>query len=80
METRISKWGNSLALRIPSVLVREANLSVGLEMEIKSKGEEIVLTPKKRFQYKLDDLLKEVNEKNLQEEVDAGESIGKEEW
>lgn len=46
METKISKWGNSLALRIPSLLVREVNSCEGLEMEIKNREEEIVLTPK----------------------------------
>ncbi|MFK5922103.1 MAG: AbrB/MazE/SpoVT family DNA-binding domain-containing protein [Verrucomicrobiota bacterium] len=80
MKTKISKWGNSLALRIPSVLVSEANLIEGLEMEINNREGEIVLTPKKSFHYNLDVLLSEVNEGNLHEGIDTGSSVGKEEW
>lgn len=80
MKTKISKWGNSLALRIPSVLVSEANLIEGLEMEINNREGEIVLTPKKSFHYSLDVLLSEVNEGNLHEGIDTGSSIGKEKW
>ncbi len=32
---QISKWGNSLAVRLPATLVKEINLSVGDEVELR---------------------------------------------
>lgn len=80
METKINKWGNSLAVRIPSVLVQDANLSDGLEMQIERKNDKIILTPKRSRDYSLDKLLSKVTSGNLHEEIDSGESLGSEEW
>lgn len=80
METKISRWGNSLAVRIPSVLVQDANLRDGLEMEIETRKEKIILSPKKSKSYSLEGLLSKVTLANIHEEIDSGDSIGKEEW
>lgn len=76
----MNKWGNSLAVRIPSVLVQDANLSDGLEMQIERKNDKIILTPKRSRDYSLGKLLSKVTSGNLHEEIDSGESLGSEEW
>ena len=80
METKISKWGNSLAVRIPSVLVQDANLREGLEMEIETRKDKIILSPKKPMGYSLKNLLSKVTVDNIHDEIDSGDSVGKEEW
>jgi antitoxin component of MazEF toxin-antitoxin module len=46
MKTKIQKWGNSLAVRIPKVLVRERMLRRGMSVLLKGDGEHIVIIPK----------------------------------
>ena len=36
---QVSKWGNSLAVRLPSAVVESLNLKVGDEIEIRIAGE-----------------------------------------
>jgi antitoxin MazE len=44
---QVSKWGNSLAVRLPKALVDELGLSAGDEVEIvKMSAQKLVLTPK----------------------------------
>jgi antitoxin MazE len=38
---QVSKWGNSLAVRLPSAVVESLNLKVGDEIEIRIAGERI---------------------------------------
>jgi antitoxin MazE len=42
METVIKKWGNSLGIRIPNLIVREFSLKDGSFVEIKDMGNEII--------------------------------------
>ena len=35
MLTKVQKWGNSLALRIPNALAEEAGLEAGSEVELR---------------------------------------------
>jgi len=73
----VQKWGNSLGIRIPSVYVKEFDLKGGSSVEITRKNGNIVIVPKRNT---LEELLSRVNEKNIQEHVDTGSSVGKEEW
>jgi len=77
MKTMVQKWGNSLGIRIPSVYVKEFDLKGGSSVEITRKNGNIVIVPKRNT---LEELLSRVNEKNIQEHVDTGSSVGKEEW
>lgn len=47
----LKKWGNSIGIRIPAIIMKEAHLTPGEELEIKSneKGE-LILTPIKNQQ------------------------------
>ena len=77
MKTMVQKWGNSLGIRIPSVYVKEFDLKGGSSVEITRKNGNIVIVPKRNT---LEELLSRVNDKNIQEHVDTGSSVGKEEW
>ncbi|WP_245719464.1 AbrB/MazE/SpoVT family DNA-binding domain-containing protein [Pelagirhabdus alkalitolerans] len=77
LKTTIRKWGNSLGLRIPKEIVENQNIDDGLEMEIIEKGNQIILSPVKK-QPTLDDLLATYTHDRHHDEIDWGESKGRE--
>ena len=76
METRVQKWGNSLALRIPKLLAIQIGLEPNSPVKLSLRGKELVIEPVKPSKLKLDDLLSQVTEQNLHGEVDTGPAIG----
>ncbi len=79
-ETRLAKWGNSLAVRIPRSVAKEARLREGdsLEVDLDRDGAIILRSAPKR--YELADLVSRITPKNRHEETDWGGSQGKEVW
>jgi antitoxin MazE len=79
-ETTVSKWGNSLAVRIPLSIARQASLSEGdgVELAIDSDGG-IVLRPTRR-KYELAELVSRITSKNRHRETDWGAAQGEESW
>jgi antitoxin MazE len=58
MQAKISRWGNSLGVRIPADVVRRSGLAEGARVEIEAKGDRIVISPA-RPRYTLEELLKQ---------------------
>ncbi len=79
MRARIAKWGNSLGVRIPKVLAREAGLDEGTDVEVKVSGRNLVLMPAQP-QYTLDELVAGITPENRHGETDWGLPAGKEGW
>ena len=79
MKARISKWGNSLAIRIPKALTSEIGIAEGDEVEITVSGNRIVVTPLARH-YELDDLVEGITVENRHTETDWGPATGAEVW
>ena len=79
MNVKVSKWGNSLAVRIPSSIVRSIHLHEGSDLEIKEDGENILLKPSQSHKYSLDSLLSGVKEDNIHAEFETFR-VGAEEW
>ena len=80
MIANVTKWGNSLALRIPQHLAKEIELIAGGEVEILVVDGNLVVKPKKQRQYSLDDLIAGITPANLHGEIDSGISVGVEVW
>ncbi len=80
MVTKIQKWGNSLGLRIPKSFATEANIEEGVEVNITVRENEIIISRAKAPLYNLKNLLAQVTKKNIHEEIDTGESVGREVW
>ena len=78
--TRVQKWGNSLALRIPKTYAEEAGLAPDVAVDIRLKNGALIITTAPAKSYALDDLLSAVTADNLHSEVDAGPSVGREVW
>ena len=57
MRIVIKKWGNSIGMVIPGVVVKALDLKVGQGMEVEVKNNQLVLTPVARKRYTLEELL-----------------------
>jgi antitoxin MazE len=79
MVTRVQKWGNSLALRIPQSFAVQAKVAVGTAVDIAVEKGQLVVRPV-RQRYRLRDLLKAVDAGNLHAEVRTGRPVGREVW
>ena len=75
----VSKWGNSLAIRIPKNLADRINLQQGTAISIDVTENNIVITPK-QAQYTLEDLLAGASSEDFNGEYDWGEPLGEEVW
>jgi antitoxin MazE len=79
MQGQIGKWGNSLALRIPSSIAQEASVSDGRQVEISVERGSIVVRPiEKAPRYSLDELVAGITEENRHGETDTGRPVGNE--
>ena len=78
MRTKIQKWGNSLALRIPKAFALEAQLENNSIVEISLVDGQIVIKPISKKQLALEQLLTKATADNVHGEIDSGEAVGKE--
>jgi len=79
MRTRVQKWGNSLAVRIPKPFAEEAGLhdSAEVEMTLNAEGLQVRAV---RPRWTLADLVRKISRRNLHAEVDTGRGVGREAW
>ena len=81
METKISRWGNSLAVRIPKHLAEAAGLAEGDHLDMEAEGQELKFRKRQGVtRYDLDELMAQVTEENSHELVDWGGPVGREVW
>lgn len=78
MEAVVKKWGNSLGIRIPSLMARELSLKDGSYVDINDIGKEIVIKPIKKN--RLTEMVNQINEQNLHSEIETTGPVGKEVW
>jgi antitoxin MazE len=76
--TQVSKWGNSLGLRLPKSVAREAQIGEGDTVDVSVSNGTIVVRPSRR-RYSLDELVSRINARNRHEESDWGR-LGHEVW
>ncbi len=81
MKTKIQKWGNSLAVRIPKSFAVQTNIEQDSIVDLSLVNGEIVVKPhREKPKYTLDELLANVSEDNIHSETDWGKPVGKEIW
>lgn len=77
--TQVAKWGNSLALRLPKSVAREARLDEGSTVDVSVDNGTIVIrlsSPR----YSLDELVGRITARNRHSESDWGTPVGHEVW
>jgi antitoxin MazE len=80
MLTKVQKWGNSLALRIPKAFALDAQLVNESFVEISIADGQIIIKPIVAPSWTLEELLAGINKNNLHNEVDPGYAVGNEVW
>lgn len=78
--TQLSKWGHSLAVRIPRAVVKEAGLAEGdrLSLEVNRDGDLVLRSARPKFE--LEQLVSGITARNLHSATDWGAPAGKESW
>jgi len=80
MKTRVQRWGNSLAVRIPKSFAEEVGLRDDSPVDLRLSHGRLVVEPSSPPPPSLDDLLRKVRRTNLHTEVDTGPAQGREAW
>jgi antitoxin MazE len=79
-KSRLAKWGNSLAVRLPRRIVETARLREGDALNLSvGKGGAVVMRPAHR-KYRLEELVSGITPRNRHDETDWGAPVGKEPW
>lgn len=77
MQTKVTKWGNSLGVRIPQWIAEQAEINDGAVVYVDVENDLIIIRKKK---LSLEGLLEGITEDNLHREVDTGSPVGRETW
>ncbi len=80
MRTRITKWGNSLAVRIPVNAADGAELKNGQSVELAVVGPGELAIRAVRRKPSLRDLVSQITKENRPAEADWGGPVGNEIW
>ena len=78
MESEVSKWGNSLAVRLPKKLAEEARLTEGGKVDVTIEDGRIIIARSRR--YTLAELVERITLENRHDETSMGEAVGEEVW
>ena len=80
MKTRIQKWGNSLALRIPRPFAEESNLREDSAVDLSVRNGKLIVVPIAEPQFTLEELVGQITPENRHDEVKWGAPVGNEAW
>lgn len=79
-EVQVAKWGNSLAVRIPRTILREAGMEEGDYLSLDVAGDGSIVLRSTKPKYSLDELVMGITPGNCHRETDWGPPVGKEVW
>lgn len=80
MQTRVQRWGNSLALRIPKALADEVGLKDNSPVQLSLHERQLVIVPLLQPTLSLEALLAQVTDNNRHTEMLTGPAVGGEAW
>jgi antitoxin MazE len=80
MKTQVSKWGNSLAIRIPKPIALAAKLKAGDELDLDVEGPGAVKLQKPEKKLTLKELVDGIKAENVHGATDWSEPGGNEIW
>ena len=80
MKAQVSKWGNSLAVRIPRAFAEDLGVGQNSSVELTVEDGCLLIRPSVAPIYELETLLRSVTPENRHGEIDQDQAIGKEAW
>jgi antitoxin MazE len=78
MRAIVKKWGNSAAVRIPSGIMKAAQLGIDEAVDVCEQDGQIVIKPIRAGKEDLTNLIAGITPENLPAGVDFGNPLGKE--
>lgn len=79
MRAHVKKWGNSASVRIPSAVMKAANVRLDQPVDIREERGRIIIEPIRAPVFTLDKLIAGITDKNRHSEIDFGGAVGNEE-
>ncbi len=76
MLTKVQKWGNSIALRIPKTFADEMHLTPESAIEMRVEGGKLIIQTVGKPEFTLDGLLAGITPENLHAETEWGDAVG----
>jgi len=80
MKTKVARWGNSFAVRLPISAVERLGLKDGTPLELTAENGKLLLTPQHTADPELAKLIAKITPKNRHKETDWGHPVGRETW
>ncbi|MEK7066459.1 MAG: AbrB/MazE/SpoVT family DNA-binding domain-containing protein [Patescibacteria group bacterium] len=80
MTTKVQRWGNSLAVRLPRDIAMGLNLEAGSSVAISLRAKNIFITPAVKKELSLSELLRDIKPENIHKEISFGKPVGREVW
>ena len=77
MQVHVSRWGNSLGVRLPKELARRLGIGEGSRLDVREERDRIVLSTGRPV-YTLEELLVGMTPEAMHEAFDWGEDVGRE--
>jgi len=75
----VTKWGNSLGIRIPSAIAKQIHIEEGTTVTFTVIDDGVMIQPQRR-KYTLEELLERMTPDNFHSEIDTGTTVGNEVW
>ena len=77
MQVLLSKWGNSLGLRLPKALTAEIGVAEGQKVDVRAENGRLIVEPLRK-RLTLEELMENVTPEAMREAWDWGEDVGRE--
>jgi antitoxin MazE len=78
MQVVLKKWGNSVALRLPSHVLKEANLTENQRVQLSTKKGAILIKPLSARRLTLTELVERISPDNRHDSMEFGRPVGRE--
>jgi antitoxin MazE len=80
MLAKVQKWGNSQGLRLAKQILKDADISVGDDVEVVVRKGQIVVKQASKNKFNLAELVSRMPRNYKACEESLGKPVGKEEW
>lgn len=80
MVTKLTKWGNSLAIRVPGKFIKEINLKENENLEITNENGNLLIKPiiKKKLRMTMEELTEGMTPEGVSSQFLEWDDVGKE--
>ncbi len=75
MQVLVSKWGNSLGVRLPQALAAEIGVTEGQKVEVRAEGGRIIVEPVRKT-LTWEQMMENMTPEAMREAWDWGEDVG----